>query len=152
MNLRDLNLQLKGNTKLPVSTCVKTMEPSACRQILHPAAFPFKEEGFLANHPLSCHPQGVFGNRESGKKMKESKGMGKQRENCRPPSLYYQKSSLYSVWSGGFYSQPIVQFTTNYKNKHYYKEKVGRKPKREQKAKMDSMKEQGRMNSGKSYE
>ena len=59
---------------------------------------------------------------------------------------------LYSVWSGGFYSQPIVQFTKNYKNKYYYKEKVGRKPKREQKAKTGSMKEQGRINSGKSCE
>ena len=24
----------------------------------------FKDEGGLANHPLSCHPQGMFGSRE----------------------------------------------------------------------------------------
>ena len=75
--------------------------------------------------------------RESGVKIENS---GKA--ESFPPILLLSKSFFYSVWSGGFYSQPIIQITKNYKNKHYYKEKVGRKPKREQKAKTGSRKEQ----------
>ena len=41
-------------------------------QILHPAALHFKEGRVLANHPLICHHQGVFGCPESAKKMRES--------------------------------------------------------------------------------
>ena len=40
----------------------------------------FKDGGGLANHPLSCHPQGVFGSRENErkqKKMRERKSSGK---------------------------------------------------------------------------
>ena len=73
--------------------------------------------------------------RESREKIENS---GKAKSF--PPILLLRKSCLYSVWSGGFYSQPIIQITKNYKNKHYYKEKVGRKPKREEKAKTGSRK------------
>ena len=83
--------------------------------------------------------------------MRERGGKRKEARTAKrfPPILLMSKSFslFYSVWSGGFYSQPIIQITKNYKNKHYYKEKVGRKPKREQKAKRGSMK--SRMNSGK---
>ena len=82
--------------------------------------------------------------------MRESEGKRKGAgtvERFLPILLMSQKVPLYSVWLGGFYSQPIIQITKNYKNKHYYKEKVGRKPKREQKAKTGSRK--SRMNSGK---
>ena len=45
-----------------------------------PVALIFKDGGSLANHPLSCHPQGVFGSRENGRegeKMKQKKKSGK---------------------------------------------------------------------------
>ena len=83
--------------------------------------------------------------------MKENGRKGSNGETAAH-SLSITKVLPYSVWSRGFYSQPIIQFTKNYKNKHYYKEKVGRKPKRKQKVKTGSRKEQGMMNSGKSCE
>ena len=33
----------------------------------HLVAFPFKDRGGLAEHPLICHHQRVFGSRENGK-------------------------------------------------------------------------------------
>ena len=53
-----------------VSTCVKNRGPPVA-QILHLAAFHFKEGRVLAEHPLICHHQGVFGCPESAKKMRE---------------------------------------------------------------------------------
>ena len=35
---------------------------------IDPVTLPFKDEGGLAKHPLSFHPQGVFGRSESAKK------------------------------------------------------------------------------------
>ena len=46
---------------------------------LDPVTLLFKDEGGLAKHPLSCHPQGVFGRRESarkGEKMRENTKAG----------------------------------------------------------------------------
>ena len=53
-----------------VSTCVKNRGPLVA-QILHPAAFHFKEGRVLPKHPLIFHHQGVFGCSESAKKMRE---------------------------------------------------------------------------------
>ena len=66
--------------------------------------------------------------REKEKKRKLAKGW-------HPKILLMIKSCLHSVLFGGFYSPALIQITKNYKSKHYYKEKVGRKPKREQKVK-----------------
>ena len=90
MNIRDLNLQLKGNTKLPVSNCVKTMEPSSSLNILYPAVFHFKEERVLAVHPPSCHPRRVFGYPKNGKKMRESEAKEKEvgALKASPPKIY----------------------------------------------------------------
>ena len=41
----------------------------------------------LAKHPLSFHPQGMFGSREREKKMKENGERWKQRGNYRPLSI-----------------------------------------------------------------
>ena len=68
-----------------MNTCVKNRGPPEA-EILHPAAFFFKEDGILAEHPLICHHQGVFGCLESAKKMKE-KGAEKKRENGRAESF-----------------------------------------------------------------
>ena len=37
----------------------------------------FKDGGGLANHPMSCHLQGVFGSRENERKAKENEGKKK---------------------------------------------------------------------------
>ena len=73
MNLRDINLEFKGNTKLPMSTCVRNMKPSSSLKILYPAVFHFKEEGLLAAHPSSSHPWRVFGYLENERKGKEAR-------------------------------------------------------------------------------
>ena len=78
MNLRDLNLKFKGNTKLSVSTCMRNMKPSSSLKILYPAAFYCKEEGVLAAHPPSCHPWGGVWLVRKGEKMKESEGKRKE--------------------------------------------------------------------------
>ena len=75
-----------------MDTCVKNRGTFSNLQILHPAAFCFKDEGFLAEHPLICHHQGMFGCLESAKKMKE-KGAEKKRETGElkaSPKIYYE--------------------------------------------------------------
>ena len=53
---------------MTITACVKNKMTDSLPQNLSPIAFLFKDEGGLANHPLSCHPQGVFGRRESERK------------------------------------------------------------------------------------
>ena len=65
---------------MEINACVKKREPSFYLKKCSPIALLFKYKGGLANHPLSCHPQGVFGSRESGRKgekMRENKRSGK---------------------------------------------------------------------------
>ena len=69
--------------------------------------------------------------REKDKNRELSKGW-------RPKILLMIKSCLRSVLSEGFYSQTPIQITKNYKSKHYCKEKIGRKPKIEQKEKQSN--------------
>ena len=86
MNLRDINLEFKGNTKLSVSSCVRNMKPFSSLKILYPTAFHFKEERVLAAHPPSCHPRGGGGGlclasekgRENERKWRKKKRSG----NC----------------------------------------------------------------------
>ena len=68
---------------------------------------------------------------ESERKEKEA---GKLKASRQKGTLLMKEMVLQClVW--GFFSQVLIQITKNYKSKHYYKEKVGRKPKREQKVK-----------------
>ena len=67
--------------------------------------------------------------------MREKEKKGELSKGWRPKILLMIKSCLHNVLSGGFYSQTLIKITKNYKSKHYYKEKVGRKPKSEQKVK-----------------
>ena len=56
------------------------MRTNSLPHIQSPVALIFKDKGGLANHPLSCHPQGVFGRRENerkGEKMREKERSGK---------------------------------------------------------------------------
>ena len=49
-----------------------------------PVALLFKDGGGLANHPLSCHPQGVFRNRENKRKTKKMKEEESSMKAYRP--------------------------------------------------------------------
>ena len=60
-------------------------------QILHPAVFHFKEGRVLAEHPLICHHQGVFGCPESAKKMREKGNREEQKRGSFPPKIYYSE-------------------------------------------------------------
>ena len=63
-----------------INDCVKNKRTKILPQNHCPIALLFKDGGGLANHPLSCHSQGVFGRRESerkGEKMREKKKSGK---------------------------------------------------------------------------
>ena len=63
-----------------MNTCVETKRTSNYLQILHPAAFFSKEEGFLATHPLSCHPRRVFNFLENERKLEKVREKEKRRE------------------------------------------------------------------------
>ena len=84
---------------MTITACVENKRTSTLPQNLSLVSLLFKDEGGLANHPLSCHPQGVFGRRESarkGEKMREKKKSGKT-ESFRAKSLLHQKFSVQSL-------------------------------------------------------
>ena len=51
-----------------INASIKSKKIVGLPQIQSLVALIFKDEGVLANHPLSCHPQGVFGRWESARK------------------------------------------------------------------------------------
>ena len=53
---------------MTINACVKTKRNNSLPKNPSPVALLFKDEGGLANHALSCHPQGVFGRRISARK------------------------------------------------------------------------------------
>ena len=64
---------------MPITGYVKNKRNNILPQNRCQLALLFKDGGGLANHPLSCHPQGVFGRWENvrkGKKMKEKGSSG----------------------------------------------------------------------------
>ena len=109
MNLRDINREFKGNTKLPVSTCVRNMKPSSSLKILYPAAFHLKEEGVLAAHPPSCHPWRVFGYLENERKGKEARAL---KASCQKEILLIEKIPI-TVFAWAYI---LSQNNTNYQN------------------------------------
>ena len=82
---------------MPITAYVKNKRNNILRQNCCLVALLFKDGGGLANHPLSCHPQGVFGrweNARKGKKMKEKGTSGKT--YCRsvfPPKVHQKNQS-----------------------------------------------------------
>ena len=92
---------------MTITSCVKNKRTNILPQNPSQVALLFKDGGGLANHPLSCHPQGVLGSRESGRKgekMKQKKKSGKtptqqlciqQSKNQDPPTRFHL--SLYSA-------------------------------------------------------
>ena len=81
---------------MTINACVKNMRTNSLPRIQSPVALIFKDEGGLANQPLSCHPQGVFDKRENERK-------GKKRENSRPVSVLVMQNekSLSTVSTNG---------------------------------------------------
>ena len=67
-----------------IKACVKNIKTKNLPQIQSPVALLFMDEGGLANHPLSCHPQGVFGSQENERKREENERKEKKQENSRP--------------------------------------------------------------------
>ena len=53
---------------MTITACVNNKRTSSLPQNPSPVALLFKDKRGLANHPLSCHPQGVFGKRENERK------------------------------------------------------------------------------------
>ena len=64
-----------------ITAYVKNREPSFYLKNCSSVTLLFKDKGGLANHPLSCHPLGVFASRKSGRKREKMRGEKKQREN-----------------------------------------------------------------------
>ena len=108
---------------------LKAKEPTFLPQNRCPVALLFKDGEGLANHPLSCHPQGVFGSRENetkANKMRERKSRGKnlawklyiqQRKNENVSTRFYL--SLYSNQiskNTQIPSIPIIHEGQNWKN------------------------------------
>ena len=85
---------------MEIKACVKNREPSFYLENCSPVALIFVDKGGLANHPLSYHPQGVFGSRESerkGEKMKEKKNSRKTPAQT-VSVLYAENDRSYSVY------------------------------------------------------
>ena len=62
----------------------------------HSVALLFKDERGLAEHPLSCHPQGVFGSRESERKGEKMREKGKSEKTLNFSTNFIDK--LKNLW------------------------------------------------------
>ena len=80
-----------------ITACVKNRRTKILLQNRCPVALIFKDGGGLANHPLSFHPQGVFGSQENERKAKKMRETEKERKKLvvRVKNLFAgQKVSL----------------------------------------------------------
>ena len=101
-----------------------------------PVALFFKDGGSLANHPLSCHPQGVFGNRESGRKAKKMKKKKSRKTLAQCSVSLMQKNekffftrfvlSLYSAQASKKTIIPSIPMIHEGKNSKNHKKEVKR--------------------------
>ena len=111
MHLRDLNLGLKGNTKMTTITYVEIMSNPQNPWNSSRVTFLFKDEGSLATHPLSCHPQRMFDSLESERKGDKMRENWEKRENSRLTNVLM--INPFKVLSRGLYT---AQHKQNYKN------------------------------------
>ena len=79
-----------------IIACVKNREPSFYLKNCSLVTLIFKDKVGLANHPMSCHPQGVFGSRESGRKGE--KMSGKTLAQCSICKMQKMKKSSYKIF------------------------------------------------------
>ena len=92
-----------------ITACVKNWRTKILPQNRCLVALLFKDGGGLANHPLSCHPQGVFGSRENKRKGKK---MGEKESSGKTPAQNFitaKKSLLVIVCTNGLYSHQDKQ-------------------------------------------
>ena len=84
-----------------INPSIKNVRTIILPQNCYPVALFFKDGWGLANQPLSCHPQGVFGRRENernGEKMREKEKSGKTGALRAKSFFTGQKVSRYSVY------------------------------------------------------
>ena len=84
-----------------INASIKNVITVILPQNCYPVALFFKDGGGLTNHPLSCHPQGVFGRRESerkGEKRREKEKNGKTKALRAKSFFTGKKVSRYSVY------------------------------------------------------
>ena len=102
---------------MTINASVKNMKTNILPQIQSPIALLFKDEGGLANHPLSCHPQGVFGSQENERKREE---MREKKRNGKTPAQFYALMKLPgTITYLSLYSAPSKQNYKNISNTHY---------------------------------
>ena len=80
---------------MPITAYVKNKRNNILPENRCLVALIFKDGGGLANNPLSCHPQGVFGRWENaikGKKMNEKGSSGKTYCCYVFPLKFHQKN------------------------------------------------------------
>ena len=94
-------------------TCIKIVRNPQNPWNPPPVTFLFKDEGSLATHPLSCHPQRVFGSPESEKKMRETRGkVGELKASCQ--KLLLKKKSFKSLFKWAYIPPKITQIIKMY--------------------------------------
>ena len=84
---------------MAINACVINMRTNSLPNIQSPVALLFKDKGGLANHPLSCHPQGVFGSRENemkGEKIREKERSGKSHAELSVLNEEKMKNAFYN--------------------------------------------------------
>ena len=86
---------------MPITAYVKNKINNILPQNRCPVALLFKDGGGLANHPLSCHPQGVFGRWENARKVKKMKEKESSRKTycCSvfPPKVHKKIDPSFST-------------------------------------------------------
>ena len=115
---------------MPITAYVKNKRNNILPQNRCPVALLFKDGGGLSNHPLSCHPQGMFGmweNARKGNKMKEKGSSGKT-----PASVFSSsriKKILITRFVLSLYIAPNRKKNTKIPSKHNYtwRKKMGKR-------------------------
>ena len=87
---------------MTITACVKNKRTSSLPQNPSLVALLFKDKRGLANHPLSCHPQGVFGRRESERKLEKEKQAGELKKHGTSSCLQILHSTAFSFKKEGF--------------------------------------------------
>ena len=122
---------------MPISAYVKNKRNNILPQNRCPVGLLFKDGGGLANHPLSCHSQGVFGrweNARKGNKMKEKGSSGKT------PASVFSSNRIKKILITRFVLSLYIDSNrknTKIPSKHNYtwREKMGKGSKKEPKVK-----------------
>ena len=117
-----------------INASIKNARTVILPQNCYPVDLFFKDEGGLANHPLSCHPQGVFGRRESerkGEKMREKEKSGKT--GALHAKFSNEPKVVFDYNVGAYILPQLRKLQKKPKSKAIIMDKFGRKPKSDKK-------------------